>query len=123
MPLRGFRALEARFRDAEVARALVPTMREEADRLEFLLEENASVLTGELRDSFEVELKDSQDRILVEYTSTAPHAPFVIRGTRTQEANNFVDRAYVEWSEDAVKNIRQDIVRYIQNSVINNKQR
>lgn len=118
MPLTGFRALDRRLKDIDMTRALQPSLEEQAQRLEFEIEQEAPVRTGELRDSFEVTLSDSnQDRLLVKIESDADHAVYVVRGTRYQEANNFVDRAFRRVEDELIDNIKEDTLDYLSNQI------
>ena len=122
MGLRGFKALSRRIRDADMVKALTPVMNLQGDRLKFAIEEEAPVRTGRLRDSFTVKLKDSSDRIIVEYQSDAPYAQFVIRGTRYQVANNFPERAFKRMIPEMIEAIVKETRQYTQ-GVIDGKRK
>lgn len=117
MTTRGFDRLERSMLNADLLGALEDVAVEEADRYLELLEEEAPEDQGELKDSFDAEISRENESLVIDVESSAEHYEYVVRGTRNTPANNFPDRAYQRWIDEAEERIKDEMTEYLDEQV------
>ena len=121
--LNGFREFNKRIKDADIINAVQPVVELEMSReIREEIDREVPVDTGRLRDGWRTETGAiSKDRTEVRTVSDVDYGVYVNYGTARQPANDFMGRAFDNWSEQAKNRIEQEALQYIRKDILRSK--